>query len=144
MRVSLIIFTIGFLTILPSIIVGKIYFDGRLTKDTYELGLAYDEHKKIVRDYGLGAAIVDSDFSGSEASVVFDITSSKPVDLSTVKCMVTRPVEAGDLSIGSPVKMADGRYKTAFKAVGKGHYLLRYTLTADGKEVAVVKSFYIN
>ena len=144
MKVSLIIFLIGFITIAPSIFIGIKYFDGKVVEQPYETGLKYDEDKKLIADNGLDLDVLSCSSMNNVVNLQFILDKNSDVDLTEQEFYITRP--ASDHNIQKlDTKMADeGVYESVVTLNTKGYHILKAKGKLNGQEVSLQKSFYIN
>lgn len=143
MKVSLIIFFIGFLTIAPSIYVGVKYFDGKVTDQPYETGLNYDADKKFLKDNGLEINIIDQQKNADKITLKFKI-SDKNTSVDRVEFAISRPATNKDMKMIEADASSDGTYASVFTIDSEGYYVLMAKGTLKGKNISLQKSFYIN
>jgi nitrogen fixation protein FixH len=144
MKVSLIIFLIGFITIAPSIYLGIKYFDGKVTDQPYETGLQYDTDKKFITDNGLELNILNMASQNGQVEMAFTIAMNEGAGMENTSFFITRPATAqGTISVETQ-KNAEGIYSTAFNIDTKGYHILKVVSRVNGKDVTLQKSFYIN
>jgi hypothetical protein len=141
MKVTILIFLLGFLTVAPSIVVGNMLFDGRVEDNSYEKGLAYDEMQKVIMNNGLKITV--RKIEQTEKSVIVDFTLGKgsfhPEQISTA---VERPV--GKTSVQGKLYEAGSSYELSLPRMDKGYHILCVNFDVDGKPVRLKKNFYIN
>jgi len=144
MRVSLIIFIIGFITIAPSIYVGIKYFDGKVTDQPYETGLMYDEDKKFISDNGLALDQINVSRIDKNVEIKFELTKKSGVKLDELQFFVSRPATNQNSIEISAENISDSLFKAGFSIDSVGHHILLAKSRVNGKEVSLQKSFYIN
>jgi len=144
MKVSLIIFLIGFITIAPSIWVGIKYFDGKVVDQPYETGLQYDEGKKLIKDNGLKLSVLDCTRSNDVIDIHFILDRNDSVDLEDTEFFISRPAsDKGKVKLDT--RMADeGVYESVVTLNTLGYHILKAKGKINGKEISLQKSFYIN
>ncbi len=143
MKISLLIFLVGFLTIAPSIYLGIKYFDGKVTEKPYETGLEYDKCEKIIKDNGLALENIRTVTNGNKVSIEFAIANATGVAFADEKFAVERPATNGDMVYITPT-VEDGSYKAEFPANGYGNFVLEVRAKVASDEIALRKNFYIN
>lgn len=144
MKVSLIIFLIGFMTIAPSIYLGIKYFDGKVVEQPYETGLKYDEDKKLVEENGLGLSVLNCNRMDKIVNLYFMLDKNEDVELSEAEFYITRPASDKE-KVKLDTKMADeGLYQTVVTLETKGYHILKAIGKINGEQVSFQKSFYIN
>jgi nitrogen fixation protein FixH len=144
MKVSLIIFLIGFLTIAPSIWIGVKYFDGKVVDQPYETGLKYDENKKLIADNGMKLDVVKYSLSDEIVQIYFTLDRNEDAKVTDTEFYLTRPATDKGI-VKLDVQMADEwLYSTSLALAEHGHYLLKAKAKIDGKDVMLQKSFYID
>jgi hypothetical protein len=139
-RVSIIIFLIGFLSVIPVVIVGVKMFDGRVEAGSYEKGLAYDETRRIIKEKGYELNIIKSEYSEDRTLVTFTLGGEQSPD--TINAEVSRPV-GKEVIVATAEKIDDG-YLLSLPSIEQGNHTLTVLLEADGKLVAIRKNFYIS
>jgi hypothetical protein len=139
-RVSIIIFLIGFLSVIPVVIVGVKMFDGRVEAGSYEKGLAYDETRRIIKEKGYELNITKSEHKDNGTAVSFTLGSNETPD--TLNAEVSRPV--GKEVIITTAEKKEGGYSLALPLIEQGNHTLKVIFHVDGKEIAIKKNFYIS
>ena len=140
MKVSIIIFFIGFLSVIPVIIVGTKMFDGRVEAGTYEKGLAYDETRQILKDKGVELKVTETEYTDGGTSVYFTLGSDFLPE--NIRAEVSRP--AGRETLYAEAAKTDGGYMLSLPSLEQGNHTLKVSFDADGKEIGIRKNFYIN
>lgn len=143
MKISLLIFLVGFLTIAPSIYVGIKYFDGKVTEKPYETGLEYDKSEEIIKDNGLTLENIRTVKNGDKISIEFALANTTGVAVTDEKFAVERPATNGDIVYITPT-VDGGSYKAEFPAKGYGNFILEVRAKVAADEIALRKNFYIN
>ncbi|MGD9808650.1 MAG: FixH family protein [Deferribacterales bacterium] len=144
MKVSLIIFLIGFMTIAPSIYIGIKYFDGKVVEQPYESGLKYDEDKKLIAENGLDLDVLSCVTTDNMVSLQFMLDKNSGADFTDPEFYITRPASDHEIQKLN-TKMADeGVYETVVTLNTKGYHILKAKGKLNGQEVSLQKSFYIN
>jgi len=144
LKISLIIFLIGFITIAPSIYLGIKYFDGKVTDQPYESGLMYDETNKFISDNGIGLDIMKQEKKGNLVSIEFALNCSDKVSVESTDFYITRPATDKEQILIEVNKTDDGKYASAFSLEHYGHYVLKAKSKINGKDILLQKGFYIN
>jgi len=143
-KVSLIIFLIGFITIAPSIYLGIKYFDGKVTDHPYESGLLYDETKKFVSDNSIELDITKQEKMGQTVNIEFTLNYSDNVSMESSDFFITRPAtNQGQIPITAN-EIGHKKYATVFSLDNYGHYVLKAKSKISGKDILLQKGFYIN
>ncbi|GAB1535554.1 hypothetical protein ADMFC3_11850 [Geovibrio sp. ADMFC3] len=139
MRITIIIFLLGFITVAPSAIVGKKLFDGRVEADSYEKGLVYDEMKDTVMEKGLKLTV--KKIEQYDQSVRLDFSLGGTFKPAEIKTEVERPVGGVPFEIKA-AEDGDG-YTASMPQLEKGYHILKVSFAVDGKEIRLKKNFYI-
>jgi nitrogen fixation protein FixH len=142
MKVSLIIFFIGFLTIAPSIYFGNKMFDGKVEANSYENGLAYDKIKSTIKNYDLAVAIHEKTVTEQGLTLKFSVDSSKPFPAENFAAEVDRPVAREALT--GKLSESEGIYTLELQHAEKGYNILKVSFMLEGNEIALKKNFYVN
>lgn len=139
MKVSIIIFLLGFLSVIPAVVIGTKMFDGRVEAGTYEKGLAYDENRRIISDNAIELNVTRTEQTADGTSVYFNLGGFRPENITAE---ISRP--AGREAIfAEPLAESDG-YFLSLPSIGQGNHMLKVVFDVDGKEVGIRKNFYIN
>lgn len=144
MKVSLIIFLVGFITIAPSIYVGIKYFDGKVTDQPYETGLLYDENRKFISDNNIGLNILNHTENGGQIILQFALNCAPEANVESAEFYVTRPATDKTLMAIPVEKEENGLYASVFSMDSKGHHILKAKSRINGKDIVIQKGFYIN
>ena len=131
---------LGIITIFPTVIIGKKYFDGRVEENSYEKGIAYDKMRDLLDEKGLKLNLNKIEQNGSNVKLMFDLNGDFAPE--TMKTEIEKLVGGKPLVI-QPDKTEDFYVVSASK-LDKGYHILKISFNLDGEEVRLKKSFYIN
>ncbi|ADD68312.1 hypothetical protein Dacet_1543 [Denitrovibrio acetiphilus DSM 12809] len=144
MRVSIIIFLIGFITIAPSIYVGIKYFDGKVTDQPYETGLKYDSDKQFIKENGLDLSIISQSRTDNIVNLNFTVKNAGEVALENIEFYLSRPATNKETLKLDAEPSTDGSYASAFSLDQHGYYILMAKSKVNDRVIRLQKSFYIN
>lgn len=144
MKVSLIIFLIGFFTISPAIYMGIKYFDGKVTEHPYETGLKYNKEQKTVKDSGLALDAIESRRDGDDVKMEFALEKKPGVNLDGTAFFVTRPASDKQLIQIKVNPRGNGVYESEFTVRSRGYHVLKMMCRVHGEDIVLQKSFYID
>lgn len=141
MKVTLIIFFIGFLTIAPSIYFGAKLFDGKVTEKPYETGLEYNKIKDIIEKNGFTITDISAKREAGTINISFKIRQNTSAVLENISFYVSRPASNQDVFKLDAVRDREG-YKASFSTTEKGNFILEVRAKVSGSDISFQKNFY--
>jgi hypothetical protein len=124
MKIPLIIATLALLSLFPVIYMGKKHFDGTVTTNTYNKGLAYDKNRELAGSFELTWGNTDC----QDGVCSSHLSISPAIDAGSLSVSVSRPV-GKDLVLATEEDAAGWLVK--FRQDGDGFYSRRVDFTTD-------------
>ncbi len=126
---------IGLAAVAGAIVVGTRVFEGTVTRNPYERGIAWDEERRRREDAGLRAAILTGELRRGENDLLVGVYDGegRPVDDASVEIRVLRPSSSAYDRAYRFARREDGLFRGVVSLPLPGRWFVDVGVERDGR-----------